>query len=260
MANKRPLSVVILTEDEPFTLAGGYCHFLEALPPWLTIAGVVLFDSKPARQMHDSVAGSIKALATYGLFTSLRAVTLFLSRRWRSAYRVDRVFAYHSIQVLRGAGDINSDEFLNRLSALEPDIIVSVGVHQIFRKDLMQLAPMGCINVHLSLLPYHRGPAPVFWALHDGDMETGVSVHAIAKGIDTGPVIAQQRLPIGERCFINLLERQRLLAMDTLLDALNRLQQGNWTPIRISKQETSYQGWPNASSIRKFRAGGNRFF
>jgi methionyl-tRNA formyltransferase len=80
-----------------------------------------------------------------------------------------------------------------------PDLLLSVYYTQIFGEGLRTIPRDGALNVHPSLLPRHRGTAPLIWALVEGDAHTGVTVHHIDAGVDTGPVVAQRLLPIHPR-------------------------------------------------------------
>ncbi len=82
------------------------------------------------------------------------------------------------------------------LEAMRPDAIVVVAYGHIFRPWLLALPPLGCVNVHFSLLPRHRGAAPVAWAILEGDAESGVSTMRLDAGVDTGPVYLQERVPL----------------------------------------------------------------
>jgi methionyl-tRNA formyltransferase len=79
------------------------------------------------------------------------------------------------------------------LEAARPDAIVVVAYGHIFRTWLLALPRLGCINVHFSLLPRHRGPAPLAWAILEGDAETGVTIMRMDDGVDTGPVFLRER-------------------------------------------------------------------
>ena len=65
--------------------------------------------------------------------------------------------------------------------------------NQIFKKQIIELAPKGCINLHTALLPKYRGLMPTFWVLKNNEKYTGVSVFFVDKGIDSGPIIVQRK-------------------------------------------------------------------
>ncbi len=83
------------------------------------------------------------------------------------------------------------------LRALTPEALVLVAYGLLLPQAVLDVAPHGGLNLHPSLLPRHRGPAPVVGALLAGDTETGVSIMLMDAGMDTGPVLAQERTPIG---------------------------------------------------------------
>jgi methionyl-tRNA formyltransferase len=85
---------------------------------------------------------------------------------------------------------------VDSVAALRPDLIVVAGFSRILRDDVIRIPSRGCINVHPSLLPRYRGPNPIYWVLANGEKETGVTVHYVDEGIDTGDVIAQRPVRI----------------------------------------------------------------
>ena len=91
---------------------------------------------------------------------------------------------------------IKSPEFLRQLSDWKPDVIAVTAFGRILPKAILDLPPMGCVNVHGSLLPAYRGAAPIQWALIHGDRETGITTMVMDEGMDTGAILLQQTVPI----------------------------------------------------------------
>jgi len=87
-------------------------------------------------------------------------------------------------------------EFIDAIRNLQPDLGVVVAYGQILPQALLDIPRYGCLNVHASLLPRHRGAAPIQWSIVEGDRETGVSIMQMDAGLDTGPVLAEERTPI----------------------------------------------------------------
>src|SRR5439155_12943438 len=85
---------------------------------------------------------------------------------------------------------------VERLQREHPDAIVIAAYGQILPRAVLDLPPLGCINVHPSLLPRHRGPSPIPAAILAGDDTTGASIMVLDEGMDSGPVLAQTTLPI----------------------------------------------------------------
>jgi len=84
-----------------------------------------------------------------------------------------------------------SEEFLEALCALQPDLIAVAAYGQILPPSILELPRFGCLNVHTSLLPKYRGAAPIQWAILNGDTETGVTIMKMDAGLDTGGILTQ---------------------------------------------------------------------
>jgi methionyl-tRNA formyltransferase len=91
---------------------------------------------------------------------------------------------------------LRRDESITSVRDLRPDLIVVSAYGLILPRDLLAIPPRGCVNTHASLLPRHRGAAPISAAILAGDSETGVTLMQMDQGIDTGPMVAQSKLPI----------------------------------------------------------------
>jgi len=91
---------------------------------------------------------------------------------------------------------ISSPAALEALGRFQPELIVVAAYGQILRASVLKLPPLGCLNVHPSLLPRYRGPTPIPAAIMAGETETGVTVIRMDEGMDTGDILAQRRLSI----------------------------------------------------------------
>ena len=91
---------------------------------------------------------------------------------------------------------LRDDAALQSLVQFNPDLIVVTAFGQILPAAVLEIPPHGCLNVHTSLLPRHRGAAPIQWAILEGDRETGVTIMQMDEGLDTGGIIAMERTVI----------------------------------------------------------------
>ncbi len=91
---------------------------------------------------------------------------------------------------------IRTPEFLQALASWQPDLIAVAAYGRILHAPILTLPPKGCINVHGSLLPKYRGAAPVQWAVINGETETGITTMLMDEGMDTGPMLLQERVAI----------------------------------------------------------------
>ncbi len=85
---------------------------------------------------------------------------------------------------------------VERLAELKPDVIVVAAFGQLLSQQVLDIPPFGCLNVHPSLLPRHRGASPIPAAILGGDEQTGVTIMLMDVGLDTGPILAQKAIPI----------------------------------------------------------------
>ncbi len=124
-----------------------------------------------------------------------------------------------------------NDEFRSRLAALKPDAIIVVGYGRIIPQWMLDLPPLGNINLHASLLPKYRGAAPIQWAIALGESATGVTTMRIGAGLDTGDILLQWEVPIGlEDTAETLAPRLAALGADMMVETLRGFQSQNLHP------------------------------
>jgi methionyl-tRNA formyltransferase len=124
-----------------------------------------------------------------------------------------------------------NDEFRAQLTALNPDAIIVVGYGRIIPRWMLDLPPLGNINLHASLLPKYRGAAPIQWAIANGETVTGVTTMRIDAGLDTGDILQQQQLTITPQdTSETLAPRLAAIGADLTVETLRRLQAGSVHP------------------------------
>lgn len=122
---------------------------------------------------------------------------------------------------------IKTAEFTERLRQLQPDLIVVVAFGQILSKEILEIPPLGCVNVHASLLPYYRGAAPIHWSIISGEARTGVTTMFMDEGLDTGDMIfTKEQLISQEMTTGELHDRLMNLGADLLQETVTALAAG----------------------------------
>ena len=158
------------------------------------------------------------------------------------------------------AKNINSAESLAVLNRWQPDLVVSVYLNQLIKKPIIELASAGVINVHPALLPRNRGLFPYFWALANGDTETGVTVHWVDTRFDTGEILVQRALPIApEDTVLSLAGKSAQLGAELLVEAIRAIESGNPPRVPQNSAAASYFSWPSSRAVRQFRRRGRRY-
>jgi methionyl-tRNA formyltransferase len=156
---------------------------------------------------------------------------------------------------------IRTPEFLQALSAWQPDLIAVTAYGRILHTPILTLPPMGCVNVHGSLLPKYRGAAPVQWAVINGETKTGITTMLMDEGMDTGPMLLQEELDISrDDTAGTLAPRLAELGGRLLVDTIAQLKAGTLVPKRqddgqatmapLLKKEDGLIDWTmNATSL-----------
>ena len=132
-------------------------------------------------------------------------------------------------------------EMLSVLKNLNPELIVVVAYGRLLPKEILQLPAFGCVNIHASLLPRHRGASPIQWSIVCGDTETGVTSMLMDEGMDTGAMLLQEKTAIlptdtGETLFNRLSQMGAELLSKTVLG----LETGTVSPVPQPAQGVTY--------------------
>ncbi len=126
---------------------------------------------------------------------------------------------------------IRTEEFLDEMRSYHPDLIVVVAYGRILPTSILTLTPLGCINVHGSLLPKHRGAAPIQWAIINGDSSAGVTIMQMDEGMDTGDILLPAAIDVDDdETAGTLFDKLASLGAETLVSALDRLQNNDLPP------------------------------
>jgi len=132
----------------------------------------------------------------------------------------------NNIEVLQ-PDRVKTPEFVECIRALQPDLLVTAAYGKILSKDLLEVPPLGCINVHGSLLPEYRGAAPINWAVINGEKTTGITTMFTDVGLDTGDMLLRREISIGPDMAVGELhDKMAVLGAEVLKDTLTALKNG----------------------------------
>ena len=128
---------------------------------------------------------------------------------------------------------LKNEALLPLLEQTRPDAVVVAAYGKLLPQYVLGFPPLGCINVHASLLPKYRGAAPINWAVINGERESGVTIMYMDKGLDTGDMLLAVRTPIADDDTAGTLhDRLAALGADALVHALALLEAGRITPVK----------------------------
>ena len=123
-----------------------------------------------------------------------------------------------------------NDEFKDEIKALNPDLVVVVSYGVILPKSFINIPKLGCINLHPSMLPKYRGPAPIQWAILNGDEKTGVTIMYINEKMDAGDIIVQEEVDIDpDETTGDLWNRLSKIGARMLVESMKKVEDGTVT-------------------------------
>ena len=136
---------------------------------------------------------------------------------------------------------LKSDSAFDFIKRIAPDAVVIIAFGQIVPQRLIEIPPLGWINLHASLLPKYRGAAPIAWAIAHGEKRTGLTTMQIDAGLDSGPILMQIEMEIGaEETAPELSGRMAQAGAPLVADTLRKLSRGEITPVPQDQSQASF--------------------
>lgn len=155
--------------------------------------------------------------------------------------KIENTCFQYGIQFVR-CPKINSIETYKLVKAVNPDLCIIAHFERLIKSPILEIPRMGFINLHPSLLPWYRGMSPQHWPIINGDQETGVTVHYVDAGVDTGDIILQERIPICDDYYVTDLQKKWIVIYKYIVvKAIERIVAGEQV-IKQSHLKGSYYG------------------
>lgn len=141
---------------------------------------------------------------------------------------------------------LTDPEAISVLAAYQPDMICVACFSKRIPRAILDIPRLGCLNVHPSLLPANRGPEPLFWTFREGSQQTGVTIHSMDEGMDSGPIVTQQVIEVPDGIGYAQLEAQcAKLGAKLLAQSVWNLYNGVAVPVAQDETKSSYHGFPS---------------
>lgn len=154
---------------------------------------------------------------------------------------VKRVAAAGDVEVFQPRRVRENPEAVEVLAGWRPDVAVVAAYGQILPLEMLEVPPMGCLNIHASLLPAYRGAAPINWCIVRGEERAGVTIMQMDEGLDTGPMLTRRAIEIDELMTAQQLHDQLAeLGADLLVETLDGLLDGSVEPTPQDDEQASW--------------------
>ena len=253
------MRIVLLAVDDEF--AGEMQRFLyQSHPEW--IVGCVLSTCKVYK--HSDFGAAMMVFRKSGLVFLANMTYIKLLKYFhgtREMFLPSQLARKHGVEEFKSA-DINNAEGVAKLRAWNPDLIISTNFSHYIGKTVREsIARHGCWNLHKSLLPQYRGMAPSFHALLEGAEKVGATLHVVAKGFDTGELLAQVEVPVSAKDTVYDLNRKTSIAGGKLLASF--LEKYDPRSTKATPQpggDWKNYTYPNPAEVSAFRRKGLRFY
>jgi methionyl-tRNA formyltransferase len=217
----------------------------------------------------DFAVPSLKAITEYGCHVSLVVTRPDLPKgRGRKTFPPPvKVVADNLNCSVFQTKNVKTDDFHRMIAALKPDILVVVAFGHILPKRILEIPAYGAINVHASLLPKYRGPAPIQWAIINGESETGVTTMMMDTGLDTGEMLLSLKIEIFPHDTAGTLhDRLSQIGANLLIDTIKKIEDGSLRPVTqnhalatyapmLSKEDGHIDWKKSAEQIERFIRG-----
>ena len=254
------MRIVIITQNEPFYLAKNLNYLIKFLPKHSEVVACVVNDASPFGKKETFFDKAKKTYKIFGIKFFVHYGIKFIASKFNTLNKVDYILGNFNIPKIELVKNINHEDSVINISSYQPDLLISILGNQIFKEQIFNLAPKGCLNLHTALLPKYRGLMPTFWVLKNNETHTGVSVFFVDKGIDSGPIIVQEKVEIGNRTQEQLIIHTKMIGMNCILKSIDLIYNDNFELIENNPEDKSYYGFPTKEDVRIFHDQGKSFF
>lgn len=248
------LRVLFVTEDDPLYVIRFFEVFFREYPAEaMEISGITI-----DRAFHEPAWKTLRRMLRFYGFSGVARLSSRFLRARLSGRSIARLAREKLIPMIP-AVSVNSPDYLERVGRLAPDVIVSVAAPEIFRKEILRIPRLGCINIHSGRLPVYRGMMPTFWQMLHGEPAITVTVHEMAEALDAGKILGTIMVPIESRDSLDrVISTTKEAGARLLIDVLGQIGRGQESRVPVDMSGKKYFSFPQREHVREFRKRGHR--
>lgn len=250
------MRIVIITQDDPFYLPVLMPQFLKKLGQEVEIAGTVLLSASPFGKKESFFKKVVKTFNIFGFKFFVFYSFIYLYNKYLMRRSVKRSLNDSGIDILELDRSINHQASLKKIIALKPDLLISILGNEIFKSDLLKIAP--CLNLHSAPLPKYRGLLPSFWVLKNHEKTSAVSVFFVDEGIDTGAIILQRWFEVTMKTHKEFVLFTKKLGLDLIIAAVKKFKSGDYSLQENDNNLATYYKFPTRNDVNEFKKNGGR--
>ncbi len=252
------LRVLIVTEDDPLYVIKFFEVFFDEYPrDRFDLIGITVDEA-----FHEPITKTAKRMwGFYGPVDFVRVGMRFAAAK--ASRRSILTLASRAGVTEVPCTSVNDPEYIERVRAMSPDVIISVAAPEIFKKGILESARLGCVNIHSGRLPVYRGMMPNFWQLLHEEPCATVTVHEMVEKLDAGGILDTLEVPItpvsqGGDALDRLIVDTKREGARLMISVLDRLRAGTIDASPIDMSEKKYFSFPKPADVKKLRKLGHR--
>ncbi|MDQ3890397.1 MAG: formyl transferase [Actinomycetota bacterium] len=242
-----------MTQDDPFYVIRFFDVFFAEYPrDEFEIVGVTV--ARAFRESRGAVAK--RMLRFYGAGDFVRVLARFARAKARG--RSIAGLAESAGVPLIPTVSVNDPEYVRRVGAAQPEVIVSVAAPEIFREELLTVPRLGCLNIHSGRLPKYRGMMPTFWQMLAGEPHATVTIHEMVPQLDAGRVLATLEYPLRDNDSLDrVMSETKREGARLMIEVLRQIRAGEASPKQLDMGDASYFSFPPREKVAEFRRRGH---
>lgn len=259
------MNLVFVTQHEPFYIKHFFKVFLKNYHYRSEIKGIIIQDTLNEKSQTAFYRKILSFYGIHGFFSmGLQYVFLQISDIISTitgisiAFTLSAILKKYGIPIVQYKS-VNDKKFIDYIKNENISVVVSVAASEIFKKEVLQAPPLGCINMHSGPLPKYRGMMPSFWTLFNKEEYAWVTIHMMTEKLDDGPIILQDKFKIKDgETYNSLARRSKEFGAELMCKALNSLLEGNVTCSPNDSSKATYYTFPTKQEVKTFKKNGGR--
>ncbi|VAX30920.1 Methionyl-tRNA formyltransferase [hydrothermal vent metagenome] len=259
------MRIVFLSPDEPLHLPEFYRYIIENLSSSHDIKVIIV---PPVYKNTTKLDLVLRYAKTFGVSEAAvlssrviyyKGMDILFRGKGNGFYSMSSVFKKYGIPYLY-EDDVNSKRNLDRLKGWKTELLISISCPQIFKRELIELASKGCLNLHGSILPDYRGVMPSFWMLANNENEAGSTLFFVNEKIDAGDVLVQRKFPVHpDDTLESFIRRSKRIGAEMVVEGVGKIDRGKAETYPLDMSKGNYYGWPKREDVKRFLDNGRRF-
>lgn len=250
----RKLRLLFVTEDDPLYVIRFFEVFFDEYPrDEIEIVGVSVQEA-----FHEPIWKTARRmLRFYGPVDFVRLCFRYVGVKLRGD-SIAKLAQAKGLPLV-ACGSVNDPAYIERVREINPDVVASVAAPEIFKKGILGVPSLGCINIHSGKLPIYRGMMPNFWQLLHGEKHAVVTVHEMVEKLDAGGILGTLEWPLEARDSLDrVITGTKRDGARLMLDVLLKMKRGEATATPLDMTGKKYFSFPKPADVKAFRQRGHR--